>query len=133
MITFNIEFNLDTLEAPLLEYIDQIQRTVAMDLWGALIKGTPIDTGRARAGWSIGINGKDDWAPGEIPVPEGWRKGRKPIYPKPKTPAIVKGSDYIVVYNNVGYIVPLNSGTSRRPGVFFVEKAVADVKAGISL
>lgn len=133
MITFDIDFNLDALEEPLLEYIDQIQRTVAMDLWGALVKNTPIDTGRARAGWSIGINGKDDWAPGEIPVPEGWKKGRKPVYPKPSIPRIAKGSDFIMVYNNVEYIVPLNSGTSRRPGVFFVEKSVAEVKAGISL
>jgi hypothetical protein len=133
MISFNIEFNLDTLEEPLLEYIDQIQRTVALDLWGKLIKYTPIDTGRARSGWSIGINGKDDWEPGEIPVPAGWKKGRKAIYPKPSIPSIPKGADYIMVYNNVEYITLVNSGTSKRAGVFFVEKAVNEVKAGISL
>jgi hypothetical protein len=128
MITFDISFSLDDLEAPLLEFKDQVQRKYAMDLWSELIANTDIDTGRARAGWSMGMEGKDDFEPYEA-RPEGWKSGRKPYYKKPKAPVMAKGADYIMVYNNVHYIVPLNNGTSLRPGRFFVERAVEEVKA----
>lgn len=131
MITFNISFDLDGLEAPLLEFIDQIQRKYAMDLWGELIATTPIDTGRARAGWSVGMEGKDDSTPPDKETPAGWKKGRAPYYAKPRMGRLLKGASFIMIYNNVEYIVPLNNGTSLRPGVFFVEKAVEKIKREI--
>jgi len=128
MITFDISFSLDDLEAPLLEFMDQVQRKYAMDLWSELIATTNIDTGRARAGWSIGMEGKGDDVPAEVDKPTKWKSGKRPYYRKPRRPSIGKGADFLVVYNNVNYIVPLNNGTSLRPGMFFVEKAVEKVK-----
>lgn len=132
MITFRIDFDLDSLETPLAEHADKVRRIVALDLWGALVRYTNIDTGRARAGWSIGFDGQENWKPGVVAVSEGWKSGGAPLFSRPSPPSFLKGAQSVTVYNNVEYIVPLNYGNSKYGGGHFVEKAIAEVRARIS-
>lgn len=91
---------------------DKVQRKAALDLFGELIQTTPIDTGRARAGWSMDVRKGEDVPP------------LKASSYRPKSPVPPKGVPYIMIYNNVEYIVRLNEGHSTQAPAHFVEQAV---------
>ena len=88
------------------------------DCYGRLVQRTPVDTGRARAGWHI-EGEPSEWkpAPGE--------------YEKAKTEAaaiisqeVIKledlsKADVIYIMNNVEYILPLEAGWSRQSSGFW--------------
>lgn len=97
---------------------DLIKRKLALDIWSELMATTPVDTGRARAGWSMG------------PSVTGYVPRRGGTHQTPNTPTPPTG-DIIVIYNNVEYIVPLNNGTTTRPPRLFVESAVGKVMSGL--
>ena len=112
MINFDIKINLDGLAENVAVMADKVQRKAALDLFGELIQTTPIDTGRARAGWSMDARKGED-----VPPP-------KASAYRPKNPVPPKGVPYIMVYNNVEYIVRLNEGHSTQAPAHFVEQAV---------
>ncbi len=128
MINFDVQFNLDGLTANVATFSDQAQRKAALELFTELVSTTPIDTGRARAGWGMDAQ-KGEEVPDVVAEPEGW-KGTRPYYPKPKTPIPPKGAAYIMVYNNVEYIKHLNDGTSTQAAKLFVDAALDKVKKG---
>ena len=112
MITFDVRFDLDGLTESVAVMADKVQRKAALDLFGELIQTTPIDTGRARAGWSMDTRKGDDVPPA------------KASSYRPKSPMPPKGAQFIMLYNNVEYIVYLNEGRSTQAPTRFVEKAV---------
>lgn len=130
MIHFDVQFDLDGLTENVAVMSDKVQRKAALDLFGELIQTTPIDTGRARAGWSMDAR-KGSNAPEDRKRPKGWKKGDTPLYPQPATPMPPKGVPFIMIYNNVEYIVHLNDGTPTQPARRFVEKAVDKVSRNL--
>lgn len=112
MIHFDVQFNLDGLAENVAVMSDKVQRKAALDLFGELIQTTPIDTGRARAGWSMDARKGEDVPP------------LKASSYHPKSPVPPKGVPYIMIYNNVEYIVYLNEGRSTQAPTRFVERAV---------
>ena len=88
------------------------------DCYGRLVQRTPVDTGRARAGWHI-EGESSEWkpAPGE--------------YEKAKAEAVavisqevlkleaLSKADVIYIMNNVEYILPLEAGWSRQSSGFW--------------
>lgn len=130
MIHFDVTFNLDGLAENVAATADIVQRKAALDLFGELIQTTPIDTGRARAGWSMDIRQGAN-VPEDRKKPKGWKKGDTPLYPRPATPMPPKGAPYIMIYNNVEYIIHLNDGTPTQPARRFVEQAVDKVSRNL--
>jgi len=90
--------------------------------FGELIKQTPVDTGRARAGWSIGTE-PSEWTP----PPGVWEEFLANGY---IDAAVAKGltnkklseSEVIYICNNVEYIMALEAGWSKQAPQGFIGK-----------
>ena len=104
---------------------DTIKRKVALEIFSRLLSKTPMDTGRARAGWSV------DTKHGSYVPPKdesGYGFDRSMVVTAAMIP---KGADLICIYNNVEYIFPLNDGTSTQAPRKFVEIEVGNVMRGM--
>jgi len=89
--------------------IDQFTRKMVLDLFYLLVVWTPVDTGRARAGWSIGKNNP----PSQVPQED------LEYYPEPQPPSIVLRPNSLglwFIVNNVSYIEVLDDGRGFRHG-----------------
>lgn len=94
-------------------------RLIALDLYSRITKRTPVDTGRARAGWAISVNAPSNYVP-----PEG-------------TAVQLVQSDLsgfnldqvIYIVNNVNYIVYLEDGTSKQAPAGMVAISMAEIEA----
>ncbi len=90
--------------------------------FGELIKQTPVDTGRARAGWSIGTE-PSEWTP----PPGVWEEFISNGF---VDSAVAKGltnknlseADVIYICNNVQYIMALEAGWSKQAPQGFIGK-----------
>ena len=123
--------DINALAKELLVDADTIKRKVALDIFWRLLATTPVDTGRARAGWSASTSGASYYNKVTREAPAGWKKGDSPYYPLPKAPAISPGAPVIYIYNNVDYIGLLNDGKSTQAPAMFVEQAVDAVMGGL--
>ncbi len=119
MINFDIKINLDGLAQNVAEFADTVQRRAAMELQSELIETTPRDTSRARSGWHLDTNH------GTFLPPEGQASytPQKQIAPK--------GASFLILYNNVEYIVSLNEGHSTQAPKRFVQLAMDKVQRGV--
>ena len=90
--------------------------------FGEMIRQTPVDTGRARAGWSIGTE-PSEWTP-----PQGvWEEFISHGF---VDSAVAKGltnknlgeADVIYICNNVQYIMALEAGWSKQAPQGFIGK-----------
>ena len=95
-----------------------LMRMATIEFYRQVQISTPVDTGRARAGWLITVN-----APSEEVPPEG-----KYTYSAglPNVPAVTINDRYFIT-NNVPYIGRLNEGYSRQAPARFVELAAAKI------
>lgn len=102
-----------------------VVRKVAFDVFTAIVKKTPVDTGLARNSWKMGINNI---------VPAGiGSKGRTDTTAAQleKLARFKIGRDIIII-NNVPYIVFLEDGSSKQAPVGMVRLSIAEVQAGIA-
>ena len=95
--------------------VDKILRDAATETYKELVELTPVDTGKARAGWNLSRGTPD----ASVPAP-----GKKQ-YPKPETPTLEPGKDTIYIASAIPYILPLNEGTSEQAPKRFVQAAIA--------
>lgn len=102
---------------------DQIKRKLALDIYSELLATTPVDTGRARAGWGISAERPGSDAPVEVTKPANWKRGNPPYY-QTQTQSVPSDANVICIYNNVEYITKLNSGSSTQAPAMFVESAL---------
>ena len=106
------------------EQVDKTARTVAIDIDRNLILETPVDTGRARAGWFPMVTNSP---PTYVP-PEEQYKGKKNV-PPPPIPGLrkIKLGEKIYVSNNVPYIIYLDQGHSKQAPAGYVDRTVSRV------
>lgn len=107
----NFYRRVDQLKRSAQKSASRLTADLALELLILVVNRTPVDTGRARAGWRLTSDPGSPWAPG----PKG---------PYPDQADLVSGEkarldpdrDGLAVYliNNVEYIVPLEMGHSRR-------------------
>lgn len=105
---------------------DTIKRKIALEIFSRLLSKTPMDTGRARAGWSV------DTRHGSYVPPKdesGYGFDRSMVVSAGMIP---RGADLICIYNNVEYIAQLNDGTSTQAPREFVEIEVGAVMRGLA-
>lgn len=121
MSTNILQFKADLRKAA--EQIDadvaQLTRRVGLGVYKRLIEKTPVDTGRARASWTIAYD-----APDLTVQPEGQ-------YPEPPTPnlPLTTTPHPIWISNALDYIEALNNGHSQQSPAGFVELSILEEEA----
>lgn len=102
-------------------------RATALALDQLLVLSTPVDTGRARSNWLVGIN-----RPSRGTVKAGDKSGQSAIGGATGAIGEAKPGDEIWISNNLPYIDRLNRGHSpqARPG--FVERAIKVAASAIA-
>lgn len=95
-----------------------VVKRVGFDLFGRIVRKTPVDTGRARASWNISVNEAD-----RSVQPEG-----QPSYQEPKIGAlVVRPGDSIVISNNLPYITALEDAHSQQAPAGMVALSIEEV------
>ena len=82
---------------------------------------TPVDTGRARASWTIAVNQANRHV-----MPEG----RYPAMPNPGF-LDVRPGDSVVISNNLPYITALENGHSRQAPFGMVAVSIQEVRTNM--
>lgn len=109
----------------------------------ALVRGTPVDTGRARSNWRVGIGAPtsaeiDPYSPGRHLGINESANANAAIAAGLARINSVKGkaglglTTAIYISNNTKYIGRLNSGYSKQAPAGFVEKALIEAKLEIA-
>lgn len=125
-VTARFDCDIPALARQLQVDADIIKRKIALDIFARLLAATPVDTGRARAGWSVDTR-HGSFVP---PKDEGGYAFDRSMNVSPYM--IPKNAPVIVIYNNVEYIGALNDGTSTQAPKQFVEIEVGNVMRGLS-
>jgi len=100
---------------------DRAVQQAAVIIDQALVLATPVDTGRARANWQVGID-----KPITEPIDETDVSGQTTL---DKNNVIIRGrksGQSIHITNNVDYIEQLNQGSSSQAPANFVGLAVQE-------
>ena len=104
--------------------VDQVMRKIALDILTDTVRMTPVDTGRARASWVVGIN-----APGSAPEPEfvAWQQSLAAgtLQLQANELRLVFISSYLP------YILPLEFGHSSQAPAGMVRIAVKNTMQAI--
>lgn len=99
---------------------DRLVVETAVAVNQAVVIATPVDTGRARANWQVGIG-----VPVRSTTLEEDKGGQATMARNTaKIRARKAGRDIIIISNNLDYIEDLNMGTSAQAPAGFVEMAV---------
>ena len=114
-----------SVEDDLIEFANKETRITALKVLRGVVLSTPVDTGRAKGNWRVGVNvdpteeiNREDKAGAiTISVGAGQIESAKGI-----------GLAEIFVSNNLPYIERLNDGYSAQAPAKFVEKAIAQAK-----
>jgi len=113
----SFSLQLDAFAAKVKVAPSKVVKRVAFDLFGRIVKRTPVDTGRARASWTIALNHAD-----RTVQPPG-------RYNAPKIGFLdVKPGDSVVISNNLPYITALEDGHSRKAPLGMVKLSIEEVK-----
>ena len=96
--------------------INKEARALGINLLNGLTRVTPVDTGRARGNWFVGISGP-------VRTIDNNRKATSAVIEGINTINSAKAIEYpeIVISNNLPYIEELNRGTSTQAPRHFVE------------
>ena len=102
--------------------LEETTRSVALELFGSVIKDTPVDTGRARGNWQTSIGAP---ASGEVD-----RIGeREALSELGSESAKFAGGQVIFLTNNLPYIQRLELGWSDQAPSGFVRKNIARIQS----
>lgn len=96
-----------------------VVKRFALDAWTRMSERTPVDTGRARHGWTIKEGEPSDFIPEE---------GQ---YGKPELPGFFNpsGEQSVFITNAVDYIRYLEDGSSKRAPAGMIRITLAELEA----
>lgn len=97
-----------------------VVRKAALEIHRDIVLGTPVDTGRARASWGVGLNRY-----GDLTVTTVDKDGTKTIHRAAAALASYRPGDSIWIGSALPYIVPLEYGHSRQAPAGMVRIAIA--------
>ena len=98
-----------------------VAKRTAFELFGRIVRKTPVDTGRARGSWTISVNQADRSV--LPPAPPGQ------VYPPPPIGALdVRINEQIVISNNLPYILELENGHSQQAPVGMAAVSIEEVQ-----
>mgnify|MGYP006429495409 CR=1 FL=1 len=99
-------------------------RLVALEADRSIVLATPVDTGRARANWIVGVNKRV-----EKSTEDADKSGRLTIAAGEAEIGKAEADDTIHITNNLPYIVPLNNGSSIQASAGFVQRGIGRAAA----
>jgi len=104
--------------------VETVIRKACIDLYKMIVERTPIDTGRAKASWSLGIDHGEDKADDE----DGYSFNEISSIIQDNVSEFKFGihDDQVVIYNNMEYIEQLENGTSQQAPSGMVSISLAD-------
>lgn len=105
------------------ERANDVKKAFAKEFLTQVVPATPVDTGKARSNWVVGLGGRVGTVrttispSGDISLREGVRTINR-----------AKAGQGIHITNNLPYIVRLNQGWSQQAPAGFIERAYAAAK-----
>ena len=123
--------------------VELVTRRIALQLFTGIVEKTPVDTGRARSNWGIGIGAPAPPPSGAITAEEEARIIRSGVnqpFSSITAEAIqeanaallgVDGKQPVHITNNLPYIIRLNEGHSQQAPAGFVEATVSELNQQI--
>ena len=111
-----------SIEVELEELVNQEARILSFSLLRGLTKVTPVDTGRARGNWFVGLNTPNRTVSENRSASTALSDGTATIN---KTESVVYPS--IIISNNLPYIERLNDGHSQQAPAKFVESEISRI------
>lgn len=116
-----------SIKEELNETIEKAMRSVVMSFMRNVTFASPVDTGRFRANWVVGLNTPDnDIYPNRKSVSTAISAARSET-----KKFVFTGSQVMYINNNLPYAARLNDGYSKQAGAFFVERSAR--QAGINI
>jgi|GEM_PF-279419 hypothetical protein len=121
-----------------------VAKRVAFDLFGRIVRRTPVDTGRARSSWNISVNTVNRAVVAEVRthvrdqinprlVQRAKRLAASKFALQPlKNDFVVKTGDTIWISNNLPYIVRLEQGHSRQAPSGMVALSIQEMNVKMS-
>jgi len=91
--------------------VETVIRKACIDLYKMIVERTPIDTGRAKASWSLGIDRGEDKAENEG---YSFNEINSIIQDNVSEFKFTVHDDHVTIYNNLEYIENLENGTSKQ-------------------
>jgi hypothetical protein len=122
----SISVNINELFGQYERRIDLAIKKVSFDLLGMIVQGTPVDTGRARGGWQVGINEEPS---GDTPLD---RSGNLTMARGEAQILSASIGDSINIVNRVPYIEALERGHSQQAPRGMVYINVMQVRANLA-
>lgn len=116
--------------------IKTVVERITFDLWNKITLRTPVDTGRARQSWQLGIGAPNTNVPG--PMGEGTGQYSKDSSP-PTSPAAmfpggeIDGKQTVFITSSLAYIGFLEDGRSMQAPAGMVQLSIAEVQAELEL
>lgn len=108
-----------------------VVRKIAFDLFSAIVKRTPVDTGRARASWQVGIDNAD------LSVAEERQRSANTASAEAlrnlrKLGEFELGKD-IYITNNLEYVIFLEAGSSLQAPYGMVAVSISETRNTIGI
>lgn len=100
-----------------------------MDCFENLVRRTPVETGRLRAGWQFTGDSSDiEWVPPLGDYPE-YRDNLARAIQLSVRNSVFSETDALYVFNNVEYLLALNAGWSKSQAGNFIDLFLQELKA----
>lgn len=117
---------------------DQVIRKVALDIYAEVLRRSPVDTGRFRGNWRVGI-GRTQYGVDDGGASRGVRKGEEPRATEEARASEVilqaGAGDLIIISNNLPYARGLENGRSaqNRHGILApsIDKVTTEFEAAV--
>lgn len=114
------------------EKISKIQLKLAFDLFAALVRLSPVDSGRYRGSWTMAAGSPDEFT---LPEAVGHRRGDPPVYGPPQAndlrPATTWAAlNVIWLANHLPYAERLEEGHSGQAPSGVAAPVLASLEAG---
>ena len=111
--------------------VDQVHRGVVLELFGSVVRDTPVDTGRARANWLPAANHVRTET---VEWPETGAKSMATARTLAEVENVArdaKAGDVTIMTNNLPYIGMLENGSSQQAPQGMVRRNVDRVRANL--
>ena len=134
------QFNVDMDKAVkklIHEDVADVLREAALMVFAGVVNGSPVDTGRFRASWTVGIGTKSDFIAEDTyrgtrgPDGEAARNSQQEAMERGErilSEQNVTGEDLIVISNNLPYASELANGSSEQAANGWIDLVIDEVE-----
>lgn len=102
--------------------IETVMQKLALDIHKGVTERTPVDTGRARASWQLGLGEMNAAVADEVP------EGQTLPPPGPVDVSGIDGKRVVFITNNLPYAEPLENGHSQQAPAGMVSVTLIEVE-----